>query len=50
VDEVKVDVEQVGFAGRGVYEMAVPDLLREGLGGHLAFLTIWDSVLAIWTL
>ena len=27
VDEVEVDVEQVGLAGRGVDDVAVPDLL-----------------------
>ena len=33
VDEVQVDVEQVGFAGRRAHDVAVPDLLRQCLGG-----------------
>ena len=31
VDEVEVDVEQVGFARRRVHDVALPDLLRQGL-------------------
>ncbi len=33
VHEVQVDVEEVGFAGRGTDHVAVPELLGEGLGG-----------------
>ena len=34
VDEVEVDVQQVRFAGRGVHQVAVPDLLRQRVGRH----------------
>ena len=37
VDEVEVDVEQVGLAGRGVHDVVVPHLLGEGgRFGHVA--------------
>ena len=34
VDEVKVDVEQIGLAGCGVHHVAIPNLLGEGSPGH----------------
>ena len=33
VDEVEVDVQQVGFARRGVHDVAIPDLLRQSVVG-----------------
>ena len=60
VDEVEVDVEQVGLAVGPVDHVLVPDLLGEGPGlGHGGFpscgggeallrLTLWDGNLAPW--
>ena len=53
VDQVQVDVEQVGLAVGGPHDVAVPDLLGECRGGGVAHLvlrpgwhdlSIWDTV------
>src|SRR5690606_16128971 len=36
VDQMEVDVEQVGLARSGANDVIVPDLLEQGLGGHLS--------------
>ena len=51
VDEVEVDVQQVGLVRCRVHQMAFPDLLRQCLTHRpdsLSFPTMWDIVLAVW--
>ena len=48
VDEVEIDVEQIGFTGGAVHHVALPHLLGQR-ACHVGCLTFWDTIPVRWT-